>query len=489
MDFSRQRRSTNVEYGDQEPSFWDNIDLSPSQFVGGFKGQGPSWAQYNPDFVPSSLATEAGYGAIPTGGKAPTEYDAEWDAKLNFDPNSGPAADYNAGNWKNFGDNGAVWDDPASRSGDYGFDPNAPTQEMADEYKKGGTVKRYADGGMVSAAPAAAVNTPIAWSPAGTGGSMPPPATTQPPAVGGGSSGGINSSVSGYGAMTAPRVGNTQRGYIYTNPGGGVSYNGQAGLPGQQGGSSGPRGFSNWNGFRGFGRRFADGGAVEGEMDPTSDRDNITPNLNAALQTVNEIFRYGYQKHGLGALAGGDDNEAPAQAYADGGEVDDEEQAIPTDANGNEAQQAQPAQPQEQGFGDKIRGAFRSMPSPAEPFVQPVQKLLRMIQGADAMPVERSIAEEAGAPSQDENERKLMTAHKIAQQQGPDAAWSYLQSLRKQFDLHRTNAAVKARKGDMANSAHAANKAMTNVLDGMDTQFTPTPDGRGVRVRIKRVGQ
>jgi hypothetical protein len=132
---------------------------------------------------------------------------------------------------------------------------------------------------------------------------------------------------------------------------------------------------------------------------------------------------------------------------------------------------------------------MRGLPSPAEPLVKPAQRLMQLIQGAGAMPIEQSIAHEAGAPAGDDNERKLMTAQKIAQQNGPDAAWAYIQSLRKQYDLHRTNAAVKARKGDIANSTHAANKAMTNVLDGMDTQFTPTTDGRGVRVRIKRVGQ
>lgn len=506
FDYTNQRRSTNVDYGqDPSPSGWQTDPVGSAlnlvNPMGAFDKvqQQMGWGQYDPNYTwdPDSLQAQAGINDIPRGQapQGPQPYDATSDLRMNFEPNSGTAADYNAGNWKGFGNNGQVWDDEAGNSGDYGFDPSAPTQEMADEYKKGGTVKAYAGGGLTEpASPAGA--------PAGTGGSMPPPGG------GGGGSGG---------APMAQRTGNTQAGYIYTNPGGGVSYNGRPGMPGQQsmgfnqypytnGAPMKSMGFNQYqfnngfNRFRGFGQRgmgFVDGGEVNDDLQANSDRDKITPNLNAALQTVDAIFKYGYQKHGLGTLAGDQDEQPDAvQGFDDGGEVEDDEtpqQAIPTDdANGNEAA---PANDPNGGWRggvptmDNVRRSMRSLPSPAEPFVQPVQKMLRMIQGADAMPIEQSIAHEAGAPAGDDNERKLMTAQKIAQQQGPDAAWSYLQALRKQFDLHRTNAAVKARKGDIANSTHAANKAMTNILDGMDTQFTPTTDGKGVRVRIKRVGQ
>ena len=157
------------------------------------------------------------------------------------------------------------------------------------------------------------------------------------------------------------------------------------------------------------------------------------------------------------------------QAYDDGGDVED--------ANGN------PAQP--------------STASPAPPTPMPPQggqqpqgaaQILRLIQGAGAMNPQQAQQLEAQTGAKDPNVAKALAIHQLAQTQGPDAAFSYLQNLRKQYDLLRTNAAVKAGMGNLNLSTQSANQAMTNIVDGMDTRFTPSPDGKGVIMTSKKIG-
>lgn len=154
--------------------------------------------------------------------------------------------------------------------------------------------------------------------------SLPRPAGIQD-AVGGGSFGGINSSVTGWGAPMAQRTGSTQRGYVYTNPGGGQSFNGgsvPAGIstaqnPGMQAPSSN------------MPMAFEDGGAVDDESaipdnneespsavsddegaEPTGNealenndasQDKTTRNINDALAKVDAAFQNGRSQFGLTA--------------------------------------------------------------------------------------------------------------------------------------------------------------------------------------------
>jgi hypothetical protein len=111
-----------------------------------------------------------------------------------------------------------------------------------------------------------------------------------------------------------------------------------------------------------------------------------------------------------------------------------------------------------------------------------------MLQGQGSMPMQQAQQLEHQTGQSDPNLAKLQAIHQLAQTQGPDAAWAYLQSLRKQYDFNRTNAAVKANQGNLDQSTEAATHAMTNVLDGTKTHFTPTPDGKGVKVTVHKVG-
>ncbi len=369
------------------------------------------------------------------------------------------------------------------------YDPDALPQEGGEQaMARGGKVKSYAGGGLTSAPTYAppgtggAMQAPMSWggNPGSTP-SLPSGGTTgQPQQSAGGSYGGINWSRSGYGSPPAAGSGR---------------FSGQAArsssMPGQQQQQTGKQyGFYN----RPMGSGFAEGGEVD-ELDPTSDRDTVAPNLSAALKTVSEIFKWGYQKHGLGSGNGQRAEQETAlpveddvQEFAEGDEVEaieappaQAEEALPM-----ASEQPQEAAAPEEGWQAKVRRGFREMPSPAAPLEAPVKRILGLIQGQGAMPTEQALALESGAPSKDPSVAKTQTAHMLAQTQGPEAAWGYMQALRKQYDLHRTNAAVKARKGDLANSTSAATKAMTNVLDGYDTHFSPTSDGKGVHVRIRR---
>jgi hypothetical protein len=111
-----------------------------------------------------------------------------------------------------------------------------------------------------------------------------------------------------------------------------------------------------------------------------------------------------------------------------------------------------------------------------------------MLQGIGAMPIPAAQHIEHQTGQSDPNMAKLQAAHELATTQGPDAAWSYLQSLRKQYDFNRTNAAVKANQGNLAQSTEAATQAMTNILDGTKTHFSPLPNGQGVKVTVHKVG-
>jgi hypothetical protein len=181
--------------------------------------------------------------------------------------------------------------------------------------------------------------------------------------------------------------------------------------------------------------------------------------------------------------------------FDDGGAVEDDDQqgAIP-DQPGQAPQQAQP-QPQDDPNGgwqggiptmDNIRNSMRGAPSPADAMVPHVKRILNLIQGGGAMPIPQAQQLEHQSGEADPNMAKIKTAATLAQSHGPDAAWSYLQSLRKQYDLNKTNAAVKAAKGNIPQSTIAATNAMHNVLDGTSVHFSPAQGG--VRVQVKRIG-
>lgn len=234
----------------------------------------------------------------------------------------------------------------------------------------------------------------------------------------------------------------------------------------------------------GFGKR-ADSGAIpEGAAN-----DDQTASLDDALQTVDQIMQYGYQKSGLTQ----DNNDQQAaipdpsgdgtMAMADGGPVDNasEQPALNTGPaeGGGEGQS----------LGQQAGSAIRTMAPPAPGGQQGVQQILRLIQGAGAMPTQQAQAIETQTGAADPNVAKALAIHTLAQNQGPDAAFSYLQSLRKQYDLFRTNAAVKANMGRLDLSTQSANQAMTNIVDGTDTKFVPGPDGKSVIMTVTKAGQ
>lgn len=168
------------------------------------------------------------------------------------------------------------------------------------------------------------------------------------------------------------------------------------------------------------------------------------------------------------------------RGFADGGPVPDDDDST----------QQQPAQdqpdPNQGGFMQQVGQAASSIPSPAAPLEAPVKRILNLIQGGGAMPMPQAQQLEHQSGDPDPNTAKIKTAAQLANTHGPDAAWSYLQNLRKQFDLNKTNAAVKAAQGNIPQSTIAATHALTNVLDGTSTRFVPTKGG--IRVTVHKVG-
>lgn len=303
----------------------------------------------------------------------------------------------------------------------------------------------------------------------------------------------------------------------------------------------------------------AGGGAIA-DNNGTGDID--TSNLSDALDTVDQIMQYGYQKSGLGgqnqqvasaiptapAGPGGDQPNQnpfptataptpfgrrdpnqplpiqgfgpggtmfPVQSMEEGGPVEPMTGAIPTPENQHASEMTylnadaakraiknvtkRSSGTQAYDDGGDVEDANGnpgqpSTPAPTPPSPQPQQggqntpQILRLIQGAGAMSPQQAQQIEAQTGSKDPNVAKALAVAQLAKTQGPDAAFAYMQSLRKQYDILRTNAAVKASMGNLPLSTQSANDAMTNIVDGMDTRFTPAPGGKGVIMTSKKVG-
>jgi hypothetical protein len=295
MDYSQWRRSNNI---DQQSAFGSGYDQ--------FMNDNPMARSVDPFSFFDKLSTFAGRFTGNDDGESAT---------ANMPGTLGDQAGSNSDYLNDPSMQGAMdarsFDESGDYGADYGLGPDDQSseysgpdfgQEFGGEYKRGGSVKGYAAGG----------------------------------------------------APMAVRTGSTQPGYIYTNPGGGISYNGSNVPPGggvnsfagaggmQSAGSRAPSvpthstpmprpGSSYGWGGRNYasGRNsfsFDDGGAVpdenaDGVLDFSDKPQEQAP--DDVFDVVRSAFEYGRQKYNItGAKAA-----APpkVKAFADGGSVDDED--------------------------------------------------------------------------------------------------------------------------------------------------------------------
>ena len=173
--------------------------------------------------------------------------------------------------------------------------------------------------------------------------------------------------------------------------------------------------------------------------------------VSTALNTIDQVMQFGRQKHGLGGAqqqAPAQGGVLPTQSFADGGMVQ----------------------------------------SPANGMGPDVQQAMQYLSGADALPMPAVQQLERGTGAQDPDMAKLAAVHTAAQRGGPQMAWGLMQNYRKQYDLNRTNAAVKLAHGQLPLAAQAATQAYSNVLDGTKTVFTPGQDGKSVVAQVQHLG-
>ena len=219
----------------------------------------------------------------------------------------------------------------------------------------------------------------------------------------------------------------------------------------------------------------ASGGPVSGQLPPVQD--------DHALQ-MNQLFTSAAQRAQQSVK-----NKNTGTGYADGGAIEDGG-AIPDPSQGGPDQEQQPS------LMSRVGSTIQNLPQPMPGGAQGEQairggisRIVGLVQGMGAMPPQQAQQLEAQSGEKDPNVAKIKTAAALAQQGGPSAAWSYLQSLRKQFDVARTAAAVKAGMGALPQSTQAANIAMQNVLDGTSTTFTPDANGNGVTMTVNKLSR
>lgn len=242
---------------------------------------------------------------------------------------------------------------------------------------------------------------------------------------------------------------------------------------------------------------YEDGGAVEdmagdadeygalGDFEEGSQGDSIS----TALRAVNEALIYGRQRYGLLGQKGG--GGRPRQSFEDGGEVLEEDEFLPENAQETQAiipnvpmegERDIPVEgPEDPYQGNRVERAFNeNVVAPVREFGRDMgRRILGYLQSADADPQMSRRAESEVDPEGvlDEDTRKLLAVQLAQQRGGSEASWRVLQDYRKKYDGYRAFAAAALQNQDLPGAARAATQAYPNILDGTSISFQPGQGG------------
>jgi hypothetical protein len=278
---------------------------------------------------------------------------------------------------------------------------------------------------------------------------------------------------------------------------------------------------------------YEQGGAIPDDSNPPEDMGEGTENTDS-MDLIKKVLNFGYERNGLTgntqtaampavpAGPGGDQpnpNPFPTKTpsipfgkrYQDGGEADNEDASvivpvpgeenyapnedasaiapIPDTANYATDQQTTPIGPDFARYMSESGANAPQNPYEAHTLSMPkyIMRYLSRADAADPRQVQQLEQKVDPSGTKDPNQRTVDAVTQAAKQGGLETGYAVAQSYAQRYEASRAFAAAalsgsQGKPGDITAAAQAANKAFTNLPNGMNATFTPSENGVTVTV-------